>query len=202
MVLATAMAFFGYNYILFFFLTWFPSYLTMAQHLSIKDMSLATVLPWTLGFAGLALGGVTSDAVFRRTGRALFARKLVLTICLAVSAVCVALAGLVTTAASALALMACAVFFLYLTGSTYWAIIQDTVRGENVGGVGGFVHAVANLAGIIGPAATGFIVQATGAFTSAFALAGAIAIAGVAAVLVFVRPIAAPLPPVAAPLAG
>jgi len=198
MVLATAAAFFGYNYILFFFLTWFPSYLTMAQHLSIKDMSLATVLPWVLGFVGLALGGVVSDAVFRRTGRALFARKLVLTVCLAVSALCVALAGLVTTAASALALMACAVFFLYLTGSTYWAIIQDTVRGENIGGVGGFVHAVANCAGIIGPAVTGFIVQATGAFTSAFVLAGAIAIVGVAAVLIFVRPIAAPLPQAAA----
>jgi ACS family hexuronate transporter-like MFS transporter len=202
MVLATAMAFFGYNYILFFFLTWFPSYLTMAQHLSIKDMSLATVLPWTLGFIGLALGGVMSDAVFRRTGRALFARKLVLTACLAVSAICVALAGLVTTAASALALMSCAVFFLYLTGSTYWAIIQDTVRGENIGGVGGFVHAVANCAGIIGPAVTGFIVQATGAFTSAFVLAGAIAISGVVGVLVFVRPIPAPLSLTPAPSVG
>ena len=37
LVVATALAFFGYNYILFFFLTWFPSYLTEAQHLSIKD---------------------------------------------------------------------------------------------------------------------------------------------------------------------
>lgn len=192
MVLATAAAFFGYNYILFFFLTWFPSYLTMVQHLSIRDMSLATVLPWMLGFIGLALGGVVSDAVFRRTGRALFARKLVLTVCLALSALCVALAGFVTTAAGALVLMACAVFFLYLTGSTYWAILQDTVRGETIGGVGGFVHAVANCAGIVGPAVTGFIVQATGAFTSAFVLAGAIAIVGVAGVLIFVRPLAAP----------
>jgi D-galactonate transporter len=202
MVLATAMAFFGYNYILFFFLTWFPSYLTMAQHLSIKDMSIATVLPWMLGFVGLALGGVVSDWVFRRTGRALFARKLVLTVCLAVSAVCVALAGLVTTVGSALLLMSCAVFFLYLTGSTYWAIIQDTVRGENIGGVGGFVHAVANCAGIIGPTVTGFIVQETGVFTSAFVLAGGIAIAGVIGVLVFVRPIEAPVDVAAAAVAG
>ena len=92
-VLATGLAFFGYNYILFFFLTWFPSYLTMAQHLSIKDMSIATVLPWVLGFCGLAPAAAVSDAVFRRTGRALFARKLVLTVCLSIAAVCVALAG-------------------------------------------------------------------------------------------------------------
>jgi len=189
MVLATGVAFFGYNYILFFFLTWFPSYLTSAQHLSIKDMSVATVLPWVLGFVGLALGGWVSDVAFRRTGKALFARKLVLTVCLSVAAVCVALAGLVTTVTAAVLLMACAVFFLYLTGSTYWAIVQDTVRGAHVGGVGGFVHAIANCAGIIGPTVTGFIVQYTGAFTSAFVLAGALAIVGVLAVVFFVRPI-------------
>ena len=190
MVLATGLAFFGYNYILFFFLTWFPSYLTMAQHLSIKDMSIATVLPWVLGFVGLALGGWVSDVVFRRTGRALFARKLVLTVCLSVAAVCVALAGLVDHGRrAAVLLMACAVFFLYLTGSTYWAIVQDTVRGAHVGGVGGFVHVIANCAGIIGPTVTGFIVQYTGAFTSAFVLAGALAIVGVLAVVFFVRPI-------------
>jgi MFS transporter, ACS family, hexuronate transporter len=189
-VLATGLAFFGYNYILFFFLTWFPSYLTMAQGLSIKDMSIATVLPWILGFGGLALGGYVSDAVFRRTGRALFARKVVLTVCLSAAGIAVALAGLVTTVGSALALMSVAVFFLYLTGSTYWAILQDTVRGENIGGVGGFIHMMANCAGIVGPAVTGFIVQSTGAFTSAFVLAGAIAIAGVGCVLIFVRPIA------------
>ncbi len=188
-VLATGLAFFGYNYILFFFLTWFPSYLTMAQHLSIKDMSIATVLPWVLGFCGLAAGGALSDAVFRRTGRALHARKLVLTVCLSLAAVSVALAGLVTTVGSALLLMSAAVFFLYLTGSTYWAILQDTVRGENIGGVGGFIHMMANCAGIIGPAVTGFIVQSTGVFTSAFVLAGGVAILGVLGVLIFVKPI-------------
>ncbi len=112
-----------------------------------------------------------------------------LTVCLSIAAICVALAGLVTTVTSAVLLMACAVFFLYLTGSTYLAIVQDTVRGAHVGGVGGFVHAIANCAGIIGPTVTGFIVQYTGAFTSAFVLAGAIAIIGVLAVIIFVQPI-------------
>ncbi len=191
-VLATAMAFFGYNYILFFFLTWFPSYLIQARHLSIKDMSLASVLPWLLGFVGLALSGILTDAIYRRTGRALEARKLVLCVCLGIAGVSVALAGLVETTGGALALMSCAVFFLYLTGGTYWAIIQDTVPGARIGSVGGFIHALANCAGIIGPTVTGLLVQGTGAFTSAFVLAGAVAALGVAAVVIFVRPIAGP----------
>ncbi len=188
-VLATALAFFGYNYILYFFLTWFPSYLTMARGLSIKDMSIATVLPWVLGFFGLAVGGFVSDFVMHRTGRPLFARKLVLTVCLTIAAVSVMLAGMVTTVMSAVALMSSAVFFLYVTGACYWAILQDTVQGKNIGGVGGFVHMIANCSGIIGPIVTGFLVQTTGAFTSAFLLAGAVAIAGVVAVLIFVRPV-------------
>lgn len=187
-VLATAFAFFTYNYVLFFFLTWFPSYLTEVHKLSIKDMSLATVIPWVLGFLGLALGGFVSDRIFRLTGRALLSRKLVLIGGLGLAAVGVALAGDVADVSSAVALMSVSIFGLYLTGSIYWAVIQDAVRGENVGGVGGFIHFLANLAGIIGPAVTGFIIQATGGvYTSAFVLAGGLAVLGAVASLVFIR---------------
>ena len=61
-------------------------------------------------------------------------------------------------------------FLLYLTGITYWAIIQDIVHPDRVGGVSGFMHFLANTSGIIGPTVTGYIVEYTGAFTSAFCL--------------------------------
>jgi nitrate/nitrite transporter NarK len=103
------------------------------------------------------------------------------------AAICVALAGAVASVESAVALMAASVFFLYLTGNTYWAIILDTVEGGKVGGVSGFVHLIANLAGIVSPAITGFIVEWTGAFTAAFVLAGAMAVIGALAVAFWVR---------------
>ncbi|MBE9603962.1 MFS transporter [Acetobacteraceae bacterium H6797] len=186
-VLATAFAFFGYNYILFFFLTWFPTYLTKARGLSMHDMSLVTVIPWILGCVGLILSGVVTDAIYRRTGNALFSRKIVLVVCLAAAALGIILAGFMTTATSAVALVALTVFALYLTGAIYWAIVQDVVPPHRVGGVSGFIHGLANTAGIIGPAVTGFIVEGTGSFTSAFVLAGGIAVLGVVAVLVFVK---------------
>ena len=88
--------------------------------------------------------------------------------------------------------MSVSVFFMYLSGYIYWAVVLDTVGGERVGGVGGFVHLLANLAGVVGPMVTGFIVQATGAYTSAFVVAGAIAVLGA----LFVRAcfVAAPHP--------
>lgn len=186
-ILATAFAYFGYAYLLYFFLSWFPSYLTMARHLSVKSMSIISVIPWLLGFIGVALGGFLTDFIFRVTKRAVFSRKIVLVACLLLAALCVALAGAVTTTTSAVALMGASVFFLYLTGNTYWAIVLDTVEAKHVGAVGGFVHFIANLAGIVSPALTGFLVQASGGFTSAFALAGAVALSGALGVWALVR---------------
>jgi len=186
-VIATGAAFFSYAYVLYFFLSWFPSYLTMARHLDISRMGMLNAIPWILGTFGLLLGGPVCDLVFRLCPDLLAARKRVLMVCLALAATCVSLTGLVESLAWAVALMAVTIFCVYLTGAMYWAIIQDVVRAEHVGAASGFVHLIANCAGIIGPAATGFIVQATGAFTSAFLLAGGVALLGAVGVAVFVR---------------
>lgn len=190
-VLFTAFAFFAYNYILFFFLTWFPSYLVDERGLSVEFMSVVTVIPWILGFIALAAGGLVSDYVFKKAAKkgVLFSRKVILVTCLFASAVFIGFAGLVTTTVSAVTLVALSVFFLYLTGSIYWAIVQDVVDSNNVGSVGGFMHFLANTAGIIGPALTGFIVDESGTFSGAFLLAGGLAVLASLAVIRFVRPI-------------
>jgi ACS family hexuronate transporter-like MFS transporter len=192
-VIATGISFFGYAYILYFFLSWFPMYLTMAQHLSIRDMGFVNTIPWLLGAVGLTFSGVVCDLLSRTSSNVLRARKLVLVIGLILAAICVTLAGLFSGLAWAVAFMAMAIFFVYLTGTTYWAILQDTVPSEHIGATGGFVHLIANCAGIMGPAVTGFIVQATGVFTSAFLLAGGVALLGALLVAIFVKPIVEPV---------
>lgn len=186
-ILATAFAFFCYNYILFFFLSWFPSYLVQAHNLNIKSMSLTTMIPWIVGFVGLALGGYISDRIFNITGRLLLSRKIVLVVCLMMAAICVALAGTVSSVVPAVMLMSVSIFFLYVTGSVYWAIIQDVVHPSRVGGASGFIHLIGSVSGIIGPVVTGYIVQTTGKFDSAFILAGTVAALGSLLVLVVVK---------------
>ena len=56
-----------------------------------------------------------------------------------------------------------------------------------VGTVGGYVHLLANLAGIIGPALTGFLIKYGGGFESSFVLAGVLALGSSVAVLFGVR---------------
>jgi MFS transporter, ACS family, hexuronate transporter len=186
-VAALALGMFGYNYTLFFFLTWFPSYLMDARHLSVGKMGLLTVLPWIAGGIGQVVGSFLIDYIYKKTGRALFSRKVVLVTCLMASAICVGLTGLADTVTSAVTLMTIGICFLYLQATTYWAMIQDIVPKEKVGGASGFVHAVANISGIVGPTVTGFIVQYTGHYTTAFLLAGGLAIIGALGVAFFVR---------------
>ncbi len=186
-ILVTAFAFFCYNYILFFFLSWFPSYLVQQHHLDIKQMSLTTMIPWIVGFVGLALGGYISDKIFKLTGRLLLSRKIVLVVCLLMAAICVGLAGTVSSVVPAVLLMSVSIFFLYVTGAIYWAIIQDVVHKSRVGGASGFIHLIGSVSGIVGPIVTGYIVQSTGKFDSAFVLAGTIAALGALLVLFVIK---------------
>ncbi|MFE5430619.1 MFS transporter [Peribacillus simplex] len=188
-ILFTAVAFFAYNYNNFFFLTWFPSYLTDAKNLTVHDMSIVTIIPWLVGAIGLFFGGFISDYIYKKTKKLMFSRKVILVTGLFGSAICVGFVAIVETATAAVALMAIAVFFLYLTAMIYWAIIQDTVPSNNVGTAGGFVHLISNISGIIAPTVTGFLVQSTGGFSIAFYLAATLAILGALVVVFFVKPI-------------
>jgi ACS family hexuronate transporter-like MFS transporter len=186
-VLAIALAFFSYNYVLYFFLTWLPSYLTTVHHLDLRNMSLLTVIPWLCGSVGMLGGGLLSDLLFRRTGNSVLARKIVLVGGLLLAAVSVIFASQATDLGTAITLIACANLFLLMAPQNCWVLIQEMVPARQVGGVGGFVHLLANTAGIIGPALTGFIVEYGGGYSASFILAGVLAIAGALAVVFAVR---------------
>ncbi|KLU25244.1 hexuronate transporter [Caballeronia mineralivorans PML1(12)] len=196
-VLTTGISLFCYNYILFFFITWFPSYLVDARHISLKDMSLVSSLPWITGAIGYMSGGFIVDAIYRRTGRRMMSRKIVLVTSFLISAGCIALTGIVDQVWTAVTVMTVAIGFLMLAGPAYWAIIQDSVPRHQVGTASGFMHGLANCSGIVGPVVTGFLIQSTGSFVSAFILAGAVGLIGSLILACFVNSkeqVAAPAP--------
>jgi ACS family hexuronate transporter-like MFS transporter len=185
-VLVTGVSLFCYNYILYFFMTWFPSYLIDAKGIDLKSMSIVTSLPWLVGTVGFLCGGVLIDYIYKRTGKQLFSRKVVLVTCLLVAACCIALTGQVEDVTQSVVVMTVAIGFLMLTAPAYWSLIQDAVPGHQVGTAGGFMHGLANLSGIVAPTATGIIIQTSGTYASGFALAGGLGILGALIVAIFV----------------
>jgi len=66
----------------------------------------------------------------------------------------------------------------FLLMTALWPITQTLAGPRAAGRWVGIQNCLANIAGIIGPAVTGWIVDKTGSFNAAFALASLIVIAG------------------------
>jgi len=186
-VLCTGFSLFCYNYTLYFFMTWFPSYLVDAKGVSLQQMSWVTAFPWLVGACGMAAGGFLIDRIYARTGRQLFSRKVVLVACLIVAAACIGLSGRAEGVSAVVIYMSIAIGFLMLTASAYWALIQDTVPSCYVGTAGGLMHGMGNCAGLFAPTLTGYIIQTTGTYGAAFVVTGVLGVAGALAVLLFVN---------------
>nr|WP_179791746.1 MFS transporter [Actinopolymorpha rutila] len=172
-VLTTALTYFGYSWVLYTFLTWFPEFLHEAHGLDLNQIAFTGAVPWLCGFVGLALGGVFTDALGRRFG--LFtARKWTTVVGLLLVAVAFGPVGMVKSTTSAVALMALTVFVLYVVGAQFFALIQPAIPARRFGAASGFIHFVANLAGIFAPIVLGYIVDATGSWAVSFLISGAV----------------------------
>jgi ACS family hexuronate transporter-like MFS transporter len=185
-VLITGISLFCLDYILFFFMTWFPTYLIEAKGVSLQNMSMVTALPWLAAAAGFFSGGLIIDWVYKKTGRRMFSRKVVLVTSLLIASVLVGVTSLVDSATQAVAVMTFAMGFLMLAAPAYWSLIQDTVPSHQVGTAGGFMHMLGTLSGVVGPTVTGFIIQYTGTFNSSFVLASTLGIIGALIIAMFI----------------
>ncbi|MCM3728162.1 MFS transporter [Neobacillus cucumis] len=184
-VWSTALAFFGYNWVLFVFTGWFPTYLVQAHNINIKSLAIGATIPWIAGTVGVILGGVITDRIAKKTGNPAKARKWLMVICLIGVGVSFVPAALVTSITGAVSLMAISMFLNYLTCAQYFAIISDTVPSSRLGGVMGMVHFIAVTAGILGPFVTGWLVTLTNSWVSGFAVCGIIVIAGAICMAIF-----------------
>lgn len=186
-VLAVAFAYFCSNYVMYFFLTWLPSYLTDYQHLDVKSMSIIGMIPWVGAAIGFLAGGTVSDYILRRTGKGVFARKSILILGLAVAAASVLMVSRTSDLTSAVVFITLGNLFLFMSPQLCWILLQEIVPAEHIGGTGGFVHLLANLAGLLAPALTGYVVQYGGGYNTAFMLASIAAASGAVVVLLVVK---------------
>ena len=67
--------FFCLNFVIYFFITWFPTYLIQARGFSLKELGTLGLLPGLVSIPCGWLGGFTSDALYRRGWSLTAARK-------------------------------------------------------------------------------------------------------------------------------
>jgi sugar phosphate permease len=186
-ILAVGVGLFAVNYTLYVFLNWLPSYFTDVLHLDMKHMSILAAIPWTCAAVGTISGGVVSDFLFKRMSNGAKARKLSVVVPLSMVGVMLLVVSFVTQTVLAITMVAALLFCLQLAVPGIWTLEHELVPGRHLGAVGGFIHLLSNISGMIGPAVTGVLVQYFGGYGSAFKLAAAICATSVLLMVIFVN---------------
>ena len=177
---------FCYGWSLWVFLTWLPSYLKDARGFDLKELALFTALPLLAGVVGDTLGGVLSDAIYRRTGNLKLARRALLVVGLG-GALAFILPVVGTKAPLlAVALLSASFFFLELTNAVLWSLPLD-IAGAYAGTAGGMMNTGFGVAGMVSPVAFGFLIQTTGSYQVPFAISALLLAVGVVGAL-FIDP--------------
>ncbi|WP_052489471.1 MFS transporter [Streptomyces sp. 150FB] len=185
-IAALAIAFFAYSWVLFMFLTWYPTYLVDGRGVKKGDLGAIATYPWVAATAGLIVGGLVADRLIKRYKSFVTPRKWMIIGCLVAVAVCFGPSPFVKSPTVALVLVCVATFFL-LASYQYQALIVALVPARYTGRMAGVIQMCSTIAGILAPIVTGWIVDVSGSFTAAFVLAAAITLAGAMATLILVR---------------
>ncbi|SMG55705.1 MFS transporter, ACS family, D-galactonate transporter [Paraburkholderia susongensis] len=161
---------------LYFFLTWFPSYLISERHMTVLKAGGVTAVPFVAASIGVVAGGLLSDWLLRRGASVGAARKTpIITGLLLVPTMTLSL--LTDSNTVVIAIMSFA-FFAQGVASASWSLIGDIAPKSMIGITGGAVNFAGNLSGIVTPIAIGFILRETGSFGWALGLISLFAVLG------------------------
>ncbi len=176
---ATAAGGFCLAYPLYFMITWLPFYLSHEQHLSMREMVNTAAMYYAVDAAAALATGWITDLWIRRGSVAGIVRKSAMALGWTMAAI-----GFVgCSSAGPRSFLG----WLMVTGvgcgignSGIWAFSQTLAGPDAVGRWTGLQNGFANLAGVVGPALTGFIVDWTGHFQAALLItAGVCLLSGI-----------------------
>ncbi|MCX7012636.1 MAG: MFS transporter [Candidatus Sumerlaeota bacterium] len=160
-----------------FYLSWLPTYLVNGRGFSQSTMGLFTALPFLMGTLGNLSGGLLSDRLSRRLGTNK-GRRMVGSVSLALSAVCLLLT------ASIPGKMAAAVFLTLGFGimdcmlPSAWAICLD-IGKEYAGAITGAMNSAGNLGGFVCSIVFGYLVKRSGYDLPVAVIAGMVMVSAV-----------------------
>ena len=161
------------NFAIYFFITWFPSYLQEARGFSLARLRTVGMLPGLMGIVGSQAGGYLSDWLLSRGWSRTAARKTCLVggMLLASS---IGLSAFVESTYLCLALFALAYASLSVVGANCWTVVSEMAPTPgHVASIGGIQNFAGNLAGILISTFTGVMVALTsGSFLIPLAVAG------------------------------
>ena len=142
---------------LWFFLTWFPTYLVKYRHMDFLKAGFMASVPFLAAFVGILVSGLLSDWMIRRGASATVARKVPIVGGLLLSTAIVG-ANYVETPSMVIVFMAIA-FFGSGFASITWVLVSSMAKKELLGLTGGMFNLMGNLSSICVPIVIGLLVK-------------------------------------------
>lgn len=186
--------FFCLNFVIYFFITWFPTYLVQARGFSLKELGTLGILPALVAIPAGWLGGYVSDTLYRRGWSLTWARKSCLVGGMLMSSI-ITLSAIAPNAYVALVFFAIAYGSLAFTAAAIWSLPGDVAPSTaHVASIGGIQNFASNVAGIVTTSFTGLMLTITsGSFVIPLVVAGGFCLLGALTYLFLVGEIE-PLP--------
>ncbi|MEO7192060.1 MAG: MFS transporter [Vicinamibacterales bacterium] len=163
---------------LWFFLTWFPTYVEQYRGFDVRSTAGLRSLPFLAALCGILCSGLLSDGLARRGVPAGTARKLPVLIGLALTTTIVG-ANYVTSPFAVTVFLSIA-FFGNGMASITWVFVSLLAPPRLLGLTGGVFNFFGNLSSIVVPVVIGYLV-ADGDFAPALIFIAALAVVGVGA---------------------
>jgi len=178
-IFGLSLGFAAYNYCFYLLLTWMPTYFTGALHLSLHEAVIYTSIPWFFATGSdLLFGGWLVDALVRRHANESLMRQIVLVGGMIVG---LALLGPIFTRTPSAAVFWITVSICGLAASApvAWTIPALIAPHDTVGKVGGIMNFANQIAAILAPVLTGYLIGAKGDFSRAFLMAAIALVVGI-----------------------
>jgi MFS transporter, ACS family, D-galactonate transporter len=186
------LGFFCLNFVIYFFVTWFPTYLRDGRGFTDVKTGIFGMIPGLFAMVAGYAGGKTSDYLVRRGLSLTKARKIPI-VCGMAMASCIGLAVVVPSATQAVALLALSYGSLCFAAASIWSLPADVApTPRHVASIGGIQNFASNTAGICITYIVGKLLAKTGGFVAPLMLAGGFAILGALSYL-FIVPEIKPL---------
>ncbi|MCI2416345.1 MFS transporter [Saccharopolyspora sp. K220] len=186
-VWAMMIGFFCLNSAIYFFITFFPSYLVEERGFDLLELGFFGAIPGLCAVVFGWLGGFLADRAVAAGRSVTVVRKTVIVGGL-VGGSTIMFAALVPEAWMALTLLSFAYASLSIAGTGIWSLPGDVApSSRHVGSIGGLQNFASNFAGILTPLLVGFLVDTTGSFVLPLVIIGTVALAGAANYLFLIR---------------
>jgi MFS family permease len=175
-LLGICLGFFCFDYYWYLLVTWLPDYLVTVRHLTVLKAGFYSSLPFFVFGVSEPIGGWIADRLVRKGWDETRTRKAVVTVAFATGLLLIP-AAIVRSPGAAVALIIGGSLVGLATGNLL-VILQSCAPPNDIGLWTGVENFVGNLAGILAPLATGFLINWTGSYFPGFALAAIVLVAG------------------------